>query len=126
MPGVPAGMMNVPNQANQFPGQMPAVAPQQMPHVSKIGILMYCFFFFNSFYRIPTRKCLFSGFQSFTVSITWWCAGRSHGKTHCSGKGNIASLFTFSGPVECPLSWELPVNKIASLRLIDLHCFSVV
>lgn len=56
MPGVPAGMMNVPNQANQFPGQMPAVAPQQMPHVSKIGILTYCFFF-NSFVRNPTRKC---------------------------------------------------------------------
>ena len=59
MPGVPAGMMNVPNQANQFPGQMPAVAPQQMPHVSKIGILMNCYFFFflNSFCRNPTRKC---------------------------------------------------------------------
>lgn len=34
MPGVPAGMMNLPNQANQFPGQMPTVAPQQMPHGS--------------------------------------------------------------------------------------------
>lgn len=61
MPGVPAGMMNLPNQANQFPGQMPAVAPQQMPHVSKIGILMYCFFFLIHFTEFQQENVCFQG-----------------------------------------------------------------
>ncbi|XP_068702636.1 protein transport protein Sec24A-like [Montipora foliosa] len=30
MPGVPAGIMNVPGQSNQYPGQMPTAAQQQM------------------------------------------------------------------------------------------------